>query len=162
MQNNFIKNESYLHEYAKGLLANTLKKVETEAEDSCKFNCLSWRKNYGVFTELPFHVSDDPYYFELSAGIKSNVVFEENNYLEMFAKDFDRGRILFVPDICIFHKGTPKFFLEVVHKNSVAEWKKERIKSFFDGFYIEAYEVSALEILSQVNDISNITFTKIL
>lgn len=159
MKPNFISKESYLHSHAKNLLADVLRKLDKE-NDHCEFNVLHWRSNYGVFTELPFHVSDDVFYFECSDGIKYGELAE--NLSDRFDRNFDRGRILFVPDICIFHKGTPKFFIEVVHKNHVSESKLNRIKSFFSESYIEVYEVSAYQIMSQVGDLSNIDFNRIL
>ena len=159
MKKEYKKNESYLHEHAKNLLAEKLREVENK-NDFCTFNCLSWRSNYGVFTELPFHSTDDIYYFECSDGLKD--YFEDNgNYLDRFDPDFNRGKILFVPDIVIFHKGTPKYLIEIVHTHSVPDWKIDKIESFFDR-NIELYEVSAYDIMTQVGSLDNIDFCRLL
>jgi hypothetical protein len=154
MEKEFKQNESYMHLFAKKLLVEKLKEIDCK-NHFCNFLDLSWRSNYGVFSELPFHVSDDPYYFELSAGIKDDETNE-------FDPDFDRGRILFVPDICIFHKGTPKYFIEIVHTHETPQFKLDRISLFFKEHSIELYEVSAYEVLSSVNDITNINLKKII
>ena len=58
--------ESYKHLLAKHLLANKLKEVELKNNDYCDFYGWSWRKNYGVFVELPFYKTSSVYYFENS------------------------------------------------------------------------------------------------
>lgn len=160
MEKNFKPNESYLHEHAKNLLADKFREIEKN-NDFCNFGCLSWRSNYGVFTELPFHSSDDIYYFECSAGIRDGEFEDNGNYLDRFNPFFDRGKILFVPDIVIFHKGTPKYIIEIVHTNSVPDWKINKISQFFNE-NIEIYEVSAYEIMCQVGKLDNVTFVKVM
>lgn len=155
----YIKNESYLHEHAKNLLAEALRNEEKKNNYISEFGPITWRANYGVFTELEFHEHDHPYYFECSKGLIEDYTDRpEGNYTEHFDPSIDRGRILFVPDICIFHKGTPTIFIEVVHKNTTPKWKINKINDFFDGFSIDIYEVSAFEIMSQVGDLSKIAF----
>jgi len=46
----------------------------------------------------------------------------------------------------VFHKGTPIYLLEVVHKHSIPLCKLNQIKQFFDN-NIELYEIEAEEIL---------------
>ena len=64
----YYENESFTHRYAKELLADKLSIIE-KINDHCEFNGIKWRKNYGVFKELKFYESSDPYYFELSDGL---------------------------------------------------------------------------------------------
>jgi len=128
----FKEKESYKHLFAKELLAKWFQEEEI-GNDFCNVAQFDWRANYGVFTELKFHKNDDPYYFENSEGL-----FNEN---------FDRGKILFVPDIIIFHKGTPRYIFEVVNTNPVSNFKLQKIKSFFDGHHLELYEIYVDDIL---------------
>lgn len=128
----FKEKESYKHLFAKELLAKWFQEEEI-GNDFCKVAQFSWRANYGVFTELKIYENDDPYYFEISEGL-----FNEN---------FDRGKILFVPDIIIFHKGTPRYIFEVVNTNPVSNFKLQKIKSFFSGHHIELYEIYVDDIL---------------
>lgn len=161
MNKEFKTNESFLHEHAKELLAKFLRDIE-KVSDGCRFNQISWRKNYGIFTELPFRILDDPYYFENSAGIIDiQEVMESNDYLKRFDNSFDRGRILFVPDITIFHKGSAMIFIEVVYTNKTPQWKIDRMQLFFEDNYFEIYEVSAWDIMRQVGNLDNITLKKI-
>jgi len=111
----YIEKESYFHKCAKNLFADWLREEELE-NDGCNFCGFKWRSNYGVFTELKFHETDSPYYFELSNSL-TTVDFEQRpkNILDWFDKSIDRGKILFVPDIVVFHKGSPKYIFEIVH-----------------------------------------------
>lgn len=147
--------ESHKHKFAKELLWKWLSEIDSSKEYSKDAELqlpFAWRTgNYGIHMELPFHKTDDPYYFECSEFVQ-----HEDD------ESFDRGPILFVPDICIFHKGTPIYFIEVVHKNRTNEKKLSRIKQFFDGFFIEVYEIDAENILSQTNKFCNLKFTKVL
>lgn len=160
----FKENESFLHKAAKELLYKELLIAE---EKEINFNVFSWRKNYGVFLELPFFETDDPYYFECSKCLlrdKNDSLFEERikeNSQSVF-NNTDRGSILFVPDICIFHKGIPIYFIEVVHKNATTDFKLNKIKSFFKGDRLQVYEVSAYQIMAQTTSLENINFNLIL
>lgn len=158
----FIEKESFMHLHAKNLLLEELRKVEQSNEFYCTFGPLKWRSNYGVFSELKFHEKDNYCYFECSEGliITGNVPLINGD--EWFDPSIDRGKILFVPDITIFHKGSPKYIIEVVHKNKVTEYKKQCISRFFSGIGIEVYEVSAYDIMSQVNTLENVVFNLIL
>ncbi|MCV5968697.1 hypothetical protein, partial [Lactococcus petauri] len=64
-----------------------------------------------------------------------------------FEAGFDRGKILFAPDICVFNKGSAWILIEVVHKNGVSDRKLDVIKRFYGDTPFELYEVSAEEIL---------------
>lgn len=161
MKKEFTENESFLHKHAKDLLSDELIKTEIKMQDFCEYNVLRWRKNYGVFKELPFYESSDPYYFESSEGLKDNDYERHmSNCLDWFDPEFDRGKILFIPDITIFHKGEPKILIEIVHKNKTPQWKINKINKFFS--YVELYEVSAYQIMAQIKSCDKIKFNKIL
>lgn len=145
----YQERESFTHRLAKELLAKRLSSLE-EADDYCCFNGLTWRRNYGVFTELKFYETSDPYYFECSDGLLPVQEREGKDPLDWFDKSYDRGRILFVPDITIFHKGTAAILIEVVETNSVSPQKLEEIQRFYSGHYVGLYEVSARQILSNI------------
>lgn len=153
--NKFVENEGMIHKSAKQKLASWLiqkDQANTHVKTLAQFQ---WRRNYGVFMELKFHEKDDPYYFELSKGLRpyngySPVSFEDwrgKNPVDWFDPTFDRGRILFVPDIVIFHKGVPNIFIEIVHTNPVSENKIKSIRKFFSGHFIHLYEIKATHIL---------------
>jgi hypothetical protein len=147
----FKQKESGFHFSAKEILWKWL--VEQDKHDGglCPF---SWRNNYGVFMELPFYETSSPYYFECSGGLLDFDNRNEMHPLSWFDEDFDRGKHLFVPDITIFHKGTPIYLIEIVHTNPVSEQKLEKIKDFFKGYSVEVHQVLAHEILR--HDISKI------
>lgn len=160
-------NESFTHRTAKNFLAEQLRDIE-KVDRYCSLNGIEWQRNYGVFTELKFHETDEPYYFETSPGLKEYDGEDENGIdkrgkdcLEWFDHQIDRGRILFVPDIVIFHKGTPTIFIEVVYTNPVKPHKIKAIDRFFEGYLIQVYEVSAVDIINNMKDISKIKFNKI-
>jgi hypothetical protein len=150
----YYENESYMHKFAKDVLADKLSMIE-KLNDSCEFNELKWRRNYGVFKELKFYETSNPYYFELSYGLLPHTGFDNNgidkrgkNPLEWFDKNYNRGKILFVPDITIFHKGTATIFIEIVHRHHLEQPKIQAIEKFFEGHLIQVYEVSAEQILN--------------
>jgi hypothetical protein len=125
--------ESYKHLYAKKVLADWMRSEEAAQTDYCKVAQFQWRKNYGVFDELPFREGDNIYYFECERGT---------------------GEILFVPDIVVFEKGTPYMIFEIVHKNPVSDKKLEKIIRFFGGFgwcLPNLYEVNADYLLNQIS-----------
>jgi len=151
MKKTFIEKESHKHRLAKELLASWFSKQD-KTLDYCQVAQFKWRSNYGVFTELKFYETSDPYYFENSHGLKeykeiNGVDARGENCLDWFEEGIDRGKILFKPDIVIFHKGTPAILIEVVHKHPLTEEKIELIKKFFEGFHVELYEIEAEEIL---------------
>lgn len=158
--------ESFKHKAAKELLYKWLWHIDKglpfpdEIESRNLSMPFCWRQgNYGVHMELPFHEKDDQYYFENSVGITEDRW--DNVGLEKFDPSIDRGRILFVPDICIFHKGTACIFIEVVHKNKTSISKIKRIEKFCGSCWFEIYEIEAESILSQTNKFCNLQFTTI-
>jgi hypothetical protein len=149
----FIENESFKHKIAKELLFSWLNNIEKRNEDFCELIPFKWRVNYGIYKELKFHETDHPYYFELSEGLYD---YDKNpekripkNYLDWFDPNYDRGKILFVPDITIFHKGTACILIEIVHSNLLSENKINAISKFFDGYHVEVFEIEAEEILKK-------------
>lgn len=159
-KNRFEHKESYLHLHAKLTLYNALVAEEEKNDFITTFGAMEWRASYGVFCELPFHEKDSPYYFEQSAGIEN----DDEDLLQRFNPKIDRGKVLFVPDICIFHKGTPIYFVEIVHTHSVSHQKKEAIRSFFNGYSIMVFQVQAIDIMQCTDDnqLKNIFFDCIL
>ena len=163
----FEEKESYKHKLAKDLLFEWLTNIENEkrnadsAFDDCELPPFLWRPNYGIFKELKFYETDDPYYFEQSQCLKisKNKIGEwqldrsDKNPLQWFRETQHRVRILFVPDITIFRKGIAAILIEIVHKNSVSREKLDRIKNFYgnlDGC-VRIFEIDAEEILKQIN-----------
>ncbi len=151
MKDKFIENESHKHRLAKELLYSWFDE-QNKSNDSCQIAQFKWRSNYGVFTELKFYETSAPYYFECSKGLKeysliNGVDSRGLNPLDWFDTKIDRGKIIFVPDITIFHKGCPTIIIEVVHKNSLTKSKIEKIKQFFQYHHVELYEIDAEEIL---------------
>jgi hypothetical protein len=165
MRKEFIPTESYKHLCAKEVLAGWLRDIE-KGKDFCELNPIKWRSNYGVFTELPFYETSDPYYFELSKGIKTtksgNLSHRGKNPLNWYDKSVDRGRILFVPDITVFHKGTAVHLIEVVHKNPVSDYKLRTIQKFFSHHSVHVWEIPADWILSQVKMPQTLIASKLL
>lgn len=113
----FIERESYLHKTAKELLSLWL----TESNLG-----LPYAKNTGIFTELKFYETSTPYYFE---SIQHT------------------GKILFVPDITVFHKGRAYILIEVVHTSELCAKKLRVIQSFFNDYPIFVYTINALSIV---------------
>ncbi len=160
----FEHKESYKHLLAKNLLTKWLQD-EDNKNDYCNVAQFSWRSNYGVFEELKFYETSDPYYFECSEGLGDIGQMMDNDIhcLEWFRKDYNRGKILFVPDIVIFHKGMPKYIIEVVHTHYLSGKKLSIIKNWFNGHNVEVYEIMADEILkhdsSKIPDYLECTFS---
>jgi hypothetical protein len=150
MGKSFQPKESFKHRCAKGLLAGWLKAQESQGEH-CRLAQFSWCKSYGVFTELKFYETSHPYYFELSDGLKAPVEGKprDKDPLTWFDPRKDRGEILFVPDITVFHQGRALFLIEVVHANPVSESKANRMQWFFRETPAFVLEIEAEEILRQ-------------
>lgn len=136
--------ESYKHKCAKDVLAEWFTETENKCADFCKLAQFNWRVNYGVFKELEFYENNNPYYFEITP---------ENN---------KAGKLLFVPDVCVFHKGTPAMLFEVVNKSDIRIGKIKKIEKFFNGFYIELYKIKADYILNQTCIPDNILCERII
>ena len=149
----FTEKESFKHKLAKDLLFDWLTDFD-ENDDFRSVYPIQWRKNYGVFKELKFYDSSDPYYFELSRGLK-HFEYKEGqtedprgkNCIDWFDPLYDRGKILFVPDITIFHKGTASILIEVAHTHYLTDKKINDIAKFFSGTWCEIYEIKAEDIL---------------
>lgn len=153
--------ESYIHRFAKNLLARELRDKEKNG-DYCGTSAFSWRRNYGVFTELPFYETSDAYYFELSGGLRPDFgVGVGDDPLLWFDPVFDRGKILFVPDITVFHKGQAAILIEIIHSNPVSSEKLKKIQQFFAGNYVELYEASAYNVLARIPG-TDIKFKRVL
>lgn len=135
----YVDNQSYLHRKAVSVLTNWLRAIE-RSKKPCEFGELAWRRNQGIYSELKFHENNSPYYFEF--------VPERT------------GRILFVPDIVIFHQGYPKYIIEVVHKNPPTTDKLFEIIKFFHGLDTEVYTISAFYIMSHTKKPKTINFSK--
>jgi len=144
----FVYRESYKHLFAKNLLAKWLRDQD-DVNDWCQVAQFGWRSNYGVFTELPFYETSDIYYFECSDGLKDYKEHDSDRSkaLSWFKPNYDKGKILFVPDIVVFHKGTPRLIFEIVHSNPLSNDKIDVMREFFKTGYIEIYEIYADDIL---------------
>lgn len=133
--------ESLIHKYGKGLLAEELRSKEIGNPKCCELSPFIWRPSYGVYTELPIYTNSSLYYFDYPPKMP--------------------GRILFIPDIVIFHQGYPKIIIEVVHKNPPSDEKIERIKLFAKDTDIELHTVKASHIMGKVKTIDNLITTQI-
>lgn len=167
--------ESYKHKLAKELLYSWLKEIHDDKNIDYsndhpfgRYLPFNWRKNYGVYMELPFYTTSDPYYFECSKGVWCDL--PEHTELEScdcerdensFIKHIDKGKILFVPDITIFHKGTAKILIEVFHTNPVSPNKMRKIAKFFEQSHIEVYQIDAENILVQTNKNRRLIFEEL-
>jgi hypothetical protein len=147
--------------FAKQLLLKWLRESEVDGyEGILPFRC---RRNYGFHMELPFYEKSDPYYFELSsyvdiekAQISSRSLMD---YETIFDQKADRGKLLFVPDICGFHKGSVTQFIEVVHTSPLTDKKRSIIAEFMRGYYYAIGEVDAEWILRQTKTPTKIRVT---
>lgn len=108
--------------------------------DVCNYDCISWRQNYGVFKNLPFHEKSDIYYFECS----------DNDHL--------KTKLLFTPDITIFHKGEAKILI-YISELSVNEYNE--IMLFYAGNYVEIYEADDYFIMFRTEKSENTTLKMI-
>ena len=159
----FKQCESFKHLMAKNLLAEWLRELDNNY-DFCKIGKVSWRSNYGVHKELPFYETSSPYYFEQSKGLnpkKECPNFKDYIYKDLYLPNFNKGKILFVPDITIFHKGSVRHFIEVVHKSEPTQKKIGNIQYFFKvaGWgYCDLWLISADHILGQVNKPDTLNF----
>lgn len=170
----FIIKESFMHLFAKNLLVRWLKEAEKDSDllGFSEFCGIEWRKGDGVFSELPFYETSDPYYFEISGGLlspaelidrMSHPLFRglKSDHISLFKSDFDRGRLLFIPDIVIFHKGTPKYIIEIEYKNPVTPNKINLIADFFRVHSVEIITIHAEQILQQCEKPKNMWYESI-
>lgn len=114
--------ESYKHLLAKNLLHEWLSANQIAP--------WSWRSPGIIRKELKFFERSHPYYFEHGQP---------------------EGRILFVPDITVFHQGAAHLLIEVVHTSEVSEEKIEAIKRFFHNQWVQVWEINAEEVLRQTH-----------
>lgn len=140
--------DTYTKLFAKQLLAHWLQSQD-KTQDACCLGPFHWRSNYGVFVDLPFHKSDEPYYFEASAGLMDFEGQRPENKLEWFKPGFNRGRLLFTPDITIFHKGSASILIYIEDDKQMSVTEMGNIETFFEGHHVELYAVSAKEVLSK-------------
>jgi hypothetical protein len=108
-------NESYKHRAAKNIMYQWLSDSEKSSlKDHLmhrnRFCGFYWRKNYGIHLELPVYCSSSIYYFEEDTPIDDTILFR--------------------PDITIFHKGTAKYFIEIVVTNPVSSKKLDKMISY--------------------------------
>lgn len=161
-----IVNESYAHNLAKMLLATWLTEVENEVPENHKhgkFCGLTWKKNYGIYVELPFYETSHPYYFELSKYIKP---YHEINFSDRstWYDNGDLGQILFVPDITIFSCGRVAYMIEIVHKSPISENKKQKINNFFKRHHEglpEVLTINAYSILCNTSRTTTLNFQNV-
>lgn len=126
-------------------------KKENEKNEFCRYgNQLNWRSNYGVFKHLPFYEKDDIYYFECSAGLDGD---------GKFIKGYDRGKLLFQPDITIFHKGTAMILIYI---SEITKDEYINIKNFYQDSYVEIYEADDYFILSRKDELYPVFFNRIM
>jgi len=163
----FVQKESHKHRLAKELLAKWFRDQE-EKSDSCGIGNVGYRKNWGVYLELPFYEKSEQCYFECSDYVdpwlrdNSKLCYVDNDYEKLFKQNIDRGKLLFVPDITIFHKGDARIFIEVVHSNPVSQKKIDIIKKWLNGGYAEVFEIDAEEILRHCDVPNTLNFKRIL
>lgn len=141
-----IKPEAQRMIVAKEKLLAWLQQAE-KGKDFVDFCGLEWRKNYGVFLNLPFFENSDPYYFEESGHlIPWTEQRSKTDYLSWLNID-PKAIIVFQPDITIFHKGTPKYFIDVLPKaREAVSGRNWLIKDFFEGFDITYLGVACNQI----------------
>ena len=135
-------------EKAKEILFKILRE-EDMSGDSSKIAQFHWKRNYGVYKDLPFYESDNSYYFEESKGI---IPYDERDekcvdYLKWFSADFNRGKLLFVPHITIFHKGAVKYVLIIVDGKDTPHSELKVMDDFFSGYW-NCYQIEADDILN--------------
>lgn len=144
----YIEKESYEHQLAKDLLTMWVREEEKDKFDGiyCFFCGLKWRKSAGVFPELPFYETSDPYYFENSGGLTDKSYPNRYDYSQHHAEGFNKGKILFKPDITIFQQGRVIIMIEVVHKCEVSDYKLGKMKRFFRDTDAELYTINSRSI----------------
>lgn len=122
--------ESFKHKLAKELLMEWLLGAERYKRQgqACRLGDISWRKSEGVFSELPFYENSSPYYFEHEPKVP--------------------GKILFIPDICVFSRGQVYLLFEIVHKSDISEAKAAKLQAFFKDQFVEIHVIQADYILN--------------
>ena len=144
----FIEKESMKHFLAKKTLKNWLQQAENNSTTECgccEFAQFTWQKSHGVYDEFKIYENDENYYLEFTDW-----------------DEYDRGKIIFIPDIIVFHKGMVNYVFEVVHTSPISDEKRQKMIDFF-GEYTSCYEIEAEHILSFDKNIipKKLTCTKI-
>lgn len=148
LPDNFKTIESFQHKKAKQLLYKWLVEAERNKEQGqlCQYKAMTstffegawydkneiiaWRKSAGVHMELPFYENSSLWYFD----------YEERN----------TGKILFIPDIVIFHQGAPHIIFEIVHKHGISQAKSQKMREYFKDHNIDIQVIKAEFIMSQI------------
>jgi len=134
-----MKQLTFLENAAINQLHKELSLLEKN-NDMCTYANIYWRKNYGVFKHLPFHQTSDVYYFECS----------DENHL--------KTKLLFRPDITIFHKGEAKILIYV---SELSDYEFNEILKFCGTTDVEIYKVDAFSILNRTKNSGNVTLNKL-
>lgn len=148
-----MKHRSVKKEAAIALLAKNLREVN-DSNDFCRYNVFGWRSNYGVFEKLKFHTSDEMCYFETSKHLipveerKTQWPVDNEGW---FKKGVDRGRILFEPDISIFHKGSATIHIYFVDGENDNDFMFE-VMNMSDFGYVEVYFINVDDFLNRDNN----------
>lgn len=130
---------AYFAERLRELLRNSF--THADRLGTFEVGPISWRHNYGVFENLPFHAGDNPYYFETSAGLLDESERKSNAPEDQFDPGFDRGQVLFTPAFTVFHKGTAA---HLVYTTPPSAAELTAIDTFYKG---HAYTVWVAELL---------------
>lgn len=128
----FIERESFKHKLAKELLSSWLINAEKNRtrHGYCHLAQFGWKKSAGIFPELKFCEHSNVYFFENISDTS--------------------GKILFIPDITVFHKGAPLYLFEIVHKSPPSFDKLICIQEFFHDSYVELHTINADYLLNQI------------
>lgn len=142
--------ESHKHKLAKELLFkwlnDAIKTHDCEKSKWCSFAQFKWKPHL-IVMEMIVQENDWQYYFE--SNTRTSFDFSEIFPHEIFP---DYGKILFVPDIAVFHCGSPAYIFEITHTHPLTPEKVHAMQEKFPG-------VSVVEIMA--DDILNLDCTKI-
>jgi len=143
--------ESHKHKLAKELLFKWLSEANGINGNSnskwCNFAQFYWKPHF-VLQEMIVQEKDWEFYFE-GGSERCSYDFKELRHNEII-KNY--GKILFVPDITVFHCGSPAYIFEIKHTHGLTKEKVKTMKDFFPG-------VQVVEIMA--DDILNLDCTKI-
>jgi hypothetical protein len=160
--------ESYKHKIAKELLFNWLKNTILNHDEKlskwCRFAQFFWKPHHLVM-EMVVQENDQQFYFEGTLRYAQDTYedFATGNF-QLCKKNYNEpldgyGKILFVPDIVVFHCGRPIYIFEITHTNGLTKEKAEKMKEFFP--YCRIYEIQAEDIL-RLDSAKNPEFIKCL
>lgn len=153
--------ETHKVKFAKQLLFEWLCNCENE-NGYCPDLSFGWRNpNYGVHLNLPFYSSSDSYYFECSGGlIEDKTPYYKSSVDEIFDPAYDRGELLFIPDITIFHKGQAQIFIYVC-KGHLSPFIVFPILELLEGHWVEIYQIHPDSILDHAPGNERLQFTEV-